>query len=213
MLRYHSINIPIQTIVSFTSISYRAFYIIGVSALFDVSNITWNVGGLLPTSIKTLGNGITLYYDKQSITPYNLRIGTIQPNYAGANILEYLQSADSYFGNYATEQFIDTDDDTEIVQPARIKAVSHDALDYLRPQSVTPQETSVMKKPIVPSVGVVSMIGAGLFLVASVFGTIALVNQSGANPTDAVIDAMRQRSDTPPNRTRAGYVDPDTKHQ
>lgn len=102
MTQYFSVPVAINLIVSLCSSISGRHQNIGITADFDISGIIWNIEGILPSSINITDNGksIVLVYKRKIINTYNLRIGSVQRMYVGSNIIEYLQTADSFFGSY-----------------------------------------------------------------------------------------------------------------
>jgi hypothetical protein len=107
-----SLPVPIYNIVSITSTLSPNYFKICISGTFGYKNIPWNVEGIKPITTENGpgvyneelgGSSIILYFRKKSLMNLHLYIGTVQRNYTGPNIVDYLQTELTGFGQIIEE--------------------------------------------------------------------------------------------------------------
>lgn len=104
-LIYHKmVRIPIEVDIpiSITSDVMDGIMIVTVSSLsnVDLSKLTWSIVDIKPQKTTSLKGGtlLVMSFWLFEVGKYNLATGTIQSEFLGSDVFEYLQTSDSGFG-------------------------------------------------------------------------------------------------------------------
>lgn len=95
-----SIPVEVDIPITITSTVIDGTMIVAVQSNTDLTKLTWTIGTVKPQKITPLNEGTLLImsFRLYDVGKYNLFIGSIQMDFIGSDIYEYLQTSDSAFG-------------------------------------------------------------------------------------------------------------------